>query len=1392
MEDRIAALRARVAGLAPDQRAAFRVKVEAAGIDWARVAPPAEDRAVPARLPLSSSQMQFWLTQALRPDSAAFTITFAWDLRGPLDAEALRTALQVVMDRHAPLRSRFPSSDGTPWQDVLDAVPAPLTVHPLPDDATACEQEFTARPFDMTEAPLWRAALYSDGGDTHHLFFAFHHIIADGWSRGVFLRELTVCYRALSKGARPDLRPLGRSFPNMVLDQADWLNSPVADRQVTFWRKELANLAVQDIPSKGPSPDRRAATVLHELPEALAGDAKGLAQSLGITPFILMLAVFQLLLHRQTGSDDIAVGTPTAGRTSSGAEDLIGLFVNTLVLRNRPRAGIGFRDWVQEVCAAFVRAFDQQDLPFARVVEAVGAARRADQSPLFQTLFQLQSGYGPQNADALNFGDPRLDVTQRVLPLPEAKFDLSWHMMDRADGVSIIVEYRAALFDAPRITDMLAQFETLLAEAIAAPNAPIETLEFVPKEAALVDHGPVTAIPDLLTMFGSHRDRTDPAVICATSGKSMTYGALWKATDVLARQLSARPELQGAARRMAICLPRGVGVIVSMLAALKAGIAYVPLDPDHPEARRRAILQDAEVGLILSDRAQDAPCPALDPMTLDETAPQAALPPPDPDRLAYLIFTSGSTGRPKGVPITHGALSNLIASVANTPGMSAGDRFLAVTTVAFDIAALELFLPLVVGGSVVLADRDVTTDPEQLAQALDHHGITHMQATPASWRMLLDHGWQGRTGLVALCGGEALAPDLAGALQPRVAALWNMYGPTETTIWSAALQVTPEHLAQGQIPLGGPVASTSLQVLDQYGAALPADIPGELAIGGAGLSPGYWRNTDLSGDRFPVIKGQRLYRTGDLVARNRDGTFRFLGRLDHQIKLNGFRIEPGEIETSLRRQDGVEEALVVVTGDRLVAYLRGTPVATVSLRAALGEDLPEYMIPASFVWLDAFPLNSNGKIDRAQLPMPDAPGGTGTGPVTPTERTLHGLWRTVLGRPDIGIDDNFFDIGGASVSAMQIASRARGQGLTVTPAQMFEHQTIRAQAAICDHTGASETAPTDSPLSLWQASTSAGPDWHVRIPLEAGDGARLPEEIAAMTRAHPVLRAARAAMPVSGDTARGHWSAECSGDFLHLRAAAALVDAASIERIALELRARLQGAFVGSPVPLGSPQKGQSPTWGDVALPAPLRGDGIGGPASTVPQRIDARKLRAVGEQTGADPAHSLAAALLRLLAQWQRRPSGILLIQDAPAAAIGCFTRAVPILLNRVQADQNAALARVRSAIASAPPQGVDPQAMPKGLVVLSWRHLPGPSVQWLQSPAHPAVAGAALTINATQTSDHLDVQWTHDPDRLRPETLTRLAARVLSETLTVPTTTTAGNKLDKLKSRLTTKGQM
>ncbi|HSF41084.1 MAG TPA: amino acid adenylation domain-containing protein, partial [Thermoanaerobaculia bacterium] len=780
--------------------------------------------------------------------------------------------------------------------------------------------------------------------------------------------------------------------------------------------------------------------------------------------FMALLAAFDVLLCRFTGQEDVVVGSPIANRTRPELERLIGFFVNTLVLRTDASDDPPFTGLVDRVKEVSLGAFAHQDLPFEQLVEELQPRRDLSRNPLFQVMLNL-----------LNAPPPRLEVMggleMSALPAGEgaALFDLQAYVTETPEGLRLAWEHNTDLFDRATIERLSHSFETLLSGIVAHPEARLWDLPLLSEgersQLLLRWNGTAAPMPEPGTvhaLFEAQVERTPDAVALVFEGETLTYAELNARANRLAHSLRARGV--GPEALVGLRFERSVPMVLAVLAVLKAGGAYVPLDPSHPAERLAWVLEDSRAALVLTEVEE----------VEDDTNPEPLAGPGD---LAYVIYTSGSTGRPKGVQVTHGAVANFLASMAQRPGLSPDDTLLAITTLAFDIAGLELLLPLTVGARVVLAPRETALDGTRLAGALKAHGVTVLQATPATWRLLLATGWGGDRGLTALCGGEALPRDLTRDLLPRVGTLWNVYGPTETTIWSSVHRVTETDV----IPVGLPIANTSIHLLDRRMEPVPLGVPGELYIGGVGLARGYLRRPDLTAERFvpdPFSSGERLYRTGDLARRFPSGEIEYLGRADHQIKIRGFRVEPGEIEAALAEDPAVRQAVVVLREDapgdqRLVAYVVWEAAGDVArLREILKSRLPAYMVPSAFVELPALPLTPSGKVDRRALPRPSAERvdeAAFVAPRTPTEAALAAIWTDVLGVERVGVHDGFFDLGGHSLLATQVAARVREIFRVELPlAVLFRETALEALARAIDallaSEGAGEAAPAIRPV----------------------------------------------------------------------------------------------------------------------------------------------------------------------------------------------------------------------------------------------------------------------------------------------------------------------------------------
>jgi amino acid adenylation domain-containing protein len=782
-----------------------------------------------------------------------------------------------------------------------------------------------------------------------------------------------------------------------------------------------------------------------------------------VTVFMVLLGAFQVLLHRYTGQAQLLVGTPVAGRQHEDLEGLIGFFVNTLVMKADFTDGPSFQTHLGRVRAAALEAYAHQDVPFEKLVEVLGVTRDPSRSPLFQVMFSMVEKGG--NSPTLG----GLAMVPVEAERHSAKFDLGLFMAAGEGGLVASLEYNADLFEAETAARMLGHLGVLLADAVARPETPVARLALLTEaeQQQMVEWNRTeTAYPEttLPALFEAQVERTPEAVAVVFEGESLTYRALDERANQLAhtlQSLGVGPDVL-----VGICVERSLEMVVGLLGVLKAGGAYVPLDPSYPAERLAFMLEDARVPVLLTQErlAGSLSMCSAHVMCLDG-AGQAWKDSPRlrpvsgaaAESLAYVLFTSGSTGRPKGVEIPHRALTNFVHSMHRRPGMTARDTLVAVTSLSFDIAGLELYVPLCVGGRVALASREVASDGLRLAAYLERAGATVLQATPATWQMLLSTGWAGREGLTMLCGGEALPVSLAEQLLGKGGPLWNMFGPTETTIWSAIYEVLT---AGSKIPIGRAIANTHLYVLDGELSVVPIGVAGELYIGGDGLARGYLNRPALTrekfvADPFSAAPGARLYRTGDLCRYLPDGNIEFLGRLDHQVKLRGFRIELGEIEAVLGQCAGVQQCIVVVREDRpgdkvLVAYMVGE-AAVGELRAVLGQRLPEYMVPSAFVRLEALPLTPNGKVDRKALPAPgERPGDEHTfvPPRTQIEALLVEIWEYLLQTRPIGVHDDFFHLGGHSLLAVRLMAAILDRtGRQLPLASLFSARTVAGLAA---------------------------------------------------------------------------------------------------------------------------------------------------------------------------------------------------------------------------------------------------------------------------------------------------------------------------------------------------------
>jgi surfactin family lipopeptide synthetase A len=1052
------------------------------------VMPPITRRTDQAFAPLSASQKGLWFLDQLGGISSAYNSSQVLRLQGFLNRDALEAALKEITCRHDILRTYFIEQEGTPLQVIQSRLPVPLSCVDLTHDTDEVQAAKIQRhiqteadiPFDLTRCPLFRVQLLQLAEQHHILQLTFHHMIFDGWSANVFMRELSALYNTFTQGQTTTLPDLPIQYGDYALWQQQWLQGDVLEQLFAYWKQQLADIPTLELPTdqvRPAIPSFKGQKQRFVLSTELVAKLKELSRSEGVTLFMTLLAAFQVLLSRYSGQDDIVVGTPTAARIRPELEELFGFFVNTLVLRTDTSANPSFRELLKRVRKVTLGAYAHQALPFEKLVEMLRLQRDRNRNPLYQVMFILQ------NTPDANLQLDAVHSEHVKANTETAKFDLTLELVETADGLSGKVEYATDLFVAATITRLIGHFQTLLEGIIANPEARLSDLPLLTeseRHQLLVEWNDTTVdFPShdcLHHLFEQQVERTPEAIAVLHEDQQLTYRELNARANQLAhylRKLGIRSDTL-----VGICMERSLNMMVGLLGVLKAGGAYVPLDPEYPHQRLVFMVEDSHMTVLLTQGkvANQLPLDAVTIIHLDTDWSTMSAESSDnlvtelkPSHLAYTLYTSGSTGRPKGVQISHHAIVNHMFWMQKTYPLLSDDSVLQKTPFSFDASVWEFWAPLMCGAVLSFAKTGGQRDPQYLIRTICEQKITTLQVVPTLLEALLAHNefTNCRSLRRVYAGGEALRPKLLRQFKEALpeTSLINLYGPTETTIdathWYCQYEPTLR-----TVPIGRPIANTQTYILDHQGQPVPIGVLGELHIGGAGLARGYLNREELTAEKFiphPFSHdaNARLYKTGDLTRYLADGTIEFLERVDHQVKIRGFRIELGEIEQVLAQHPQVKETVVSVyepspDDKRLVAYIvakQGATQNSSELRNFLKEELSEYMIPSAYIFLEALPLTPNGKLDRKALPVPEHIGQelhTGfVAPRNPVEQQLAKIWGKLLRLEQVGIYDNFFELGGHSLLAVSVVIEAKKRfNLDIVLGTMYQYPTIEAQAKV--------------------------------------------------------------------------------------------------------------------------------------------------------------------------------------------------------------------------------------------------------------------------------------------------------------------------------------------------------
>ncbi|GAA6169339.1 amino acid adenylation domain-containing protein [Sessilibacter corallicola] len=1030
----------------------------------------------------SFGQQRLWLLNQIEQGSEQHHISGLLRLEGDLNTGALKYALNQILLRHESLRTYFRQENESLFQVVQEKSIDDISVEDLSDltssnQASEIDQktrDFIATPFDLSSDLMVRVKLLKVSENDHLMIVVMHHIAADGWSLAVFIRDFKEFYQAFIEQRTSELPQLAIQYADYAQWQQSQLNGELLDNQLDYWSSKLASLPiVHNIPldySRPPTQSFVGDIHTSQFNSELASRLRSYCNQQNVTLFMGLHAAFSALISRYSNESDIVIGTPIANREQAEVADLVGLFINMLVLRSDVADDINYQDLLSQSRSTLLDAYAHQQVPFEQLVDSLKPERSTSHSPLFQVMLILQNN----EQEALEL--PGLTLSLQDLPVEKVQYDLTLEILDSGDELTLRWLYSTALFKPETISQLAKHFECLLAGLLNEPNKQIAAVDLLDANESKqqlaqfnqtdADYSKDHSFENLL----ARQVASNPNKVAARfNHQTMTYKALDEKSNALARYLlkeGVQPD-----QRIVVCQRRSLSMLVSLLGILKAGVAYVPVDPSYPADRVEYMLTDSDTDIILSDTNvistglfsnftagadSDKTIVNIDELISADgvLSPEKSLHSASiensvslennasPDNLAYLIYTSGSTGKPKAVQISRANMLNFLCAMRDLLTPTENDRLLAVTSLSFDIAVLELYLPLICGAEVVIADETLASDGHGLKDAINAHDITFMQATPVSWKILLAADWQQTNAFTALCGGEAFPGELAKQLLDQSGlTVWNVYGPTETTVWSSAYKLDSNKRDDYfSIPIGQPIANTQIYILDKHNKLVPSGVAGELCIGGDGLSRGYLGRPDLTEDRFIQSDFGRIYRTGDLARRHSDGTLECLGRLDHQVKVRGFRIELGEIETAIVAHEAVKDAVVHVQemqGEAtLIAYVIAEHSATESsvteqaefsmlLKTYLNEFLPDYMVPNIIMFLEELPLTPNGKVDRKALPAPDVSLNQTeyVAPTTDVEKELCAIWQELLDVEKVGVNDNFFKLGGNSLLAARMVAK---------------------------------------------------------------------------------------------------------------------------------------------------------------------------------------------------------------------------------------------------------------------------------------------------------------------------------------------------------------------------------